>query len=76
MSWKNYSCEICLAEYPKYIKYKSNIYYIVDLTCDFEQYVIFDYNMYDDIKRIYTRKGYFIIKLLDNTEITLVYILR
>ena len=39
---KSYECEICLAEYPKYIKIKHNVYNLIDIivTIEYNNYVI------------------------------------
>jgi hypothetical protein len=69
--WKNYTCEICLQEYPKYIKYKDINYEIIDFDIPYDQYIIMDYNLYDDSKRKTFRKGIIIVKLIDNENITI-----
>ena len=50
-TWKNFECEICKMEYPKYLKYKNNIYPMVDIGNSFESYSICDYTLYDDAKK-------------------------
>ena len=42
-NWKNFECEICLTEYPKIIKYKNNIYNLLDLVIPYDQYLLIDY---------------------------------
>jgi hypothetical protein len=69
--WKNYQCEICLHEYPKNIKYKDIFYNIIDFDIPYEQYIIMDYNLFDDAKRKTFRKGIIIVKLVDNENITI-----
>jgi hypothetical protein len=69
--WKNYECEVCLAEYPKYIKYKKSTYSMVDLDIPYEQYVVLDYTLYDDTKRRSFRKGIIVFKLNDEEEVTI-----
>ena len=69
--WKNYECEICLMEYPKYIKYKNHIYYMIDYTIPYDQYMILDYTLYDDTKKKTFRKGMIIVKISDEENITI-----
>lgn len=69
--WKNYECEICLNEYPKYIKYKSITYNIVDFSNNFDQYIILDYSLYEDSKNKSFRKGAIVVKVVDNEIITI-----
>ena len=69
--WKNFECEICLIEYPKYIKYKSSIYPLVDLNITYDQYIILDYTLYDDNKKKSFRKGIIVFKVTDDEEITI-----
>jgi hypothetical protein len=69
--WKNFECEICLAEYPKYIKYKHCTYPTVDVEVLFEQYIVLDYTLYDDSKRKSFRKGIIVCKVNDDEEITI-----
>ena len=66
--WKNYSCEICKEEYPKYIKIKDSLYPLVDLEIGFSSYITFDYALYDDIKKKTSRKGILIIKVNDDYD--------
>jgi hypothetical protein len=68
--WKNFECEICLAEYPKYIRYKNTCYYLVDLNLFYEQYIIFDYTLYDDTKKRSVRKGIIVVSVNDDEDIT------
>jgi hypothetical protein len=70
--WKSYHCEICLFPYPKYIQYKNKKYYLIDIdTSNFNQYCICDYSIFDDSLKKTFPKGYIIIKIEDNKEITL-----
>jgi hypothetical protein len=69
--WKNFECEICLAEYPKYIRYKNTCYYLVDLNINYEQYIIFDYALYDDAKKKSVRKGIIVVRVNDDEDITI-----
>lgn len=69
--WKNYQCEICLYEYPKVIRYKEISYEIIDLVIPYEQYLIIDYNLYDDTKKKTFRKGIIIVKITENENITI-----
>ena len=47
-TWKNFECEICKYEYPKYLKYKNTIYPMVDIENDYDSYAICDYTLFDD----------------------------
>jgi hypothetical protein len=69
--WKNFECEICLTEYPKYIRYKNTCYYLVDLNITFDQYIIFDYTLYDDVKKRSCRKGIIVVRVDDEEEISI-----
>lgn len=69
--WKNYECEICLKEYPKYIKYKNYTYNMIDYNITYEQYMILDYTLYDDTKKRTFRKGIIIVKINDDENITI-----
>ncbi len=70
--WKSYHCEICLFPYPKYIQYKNKKYNLIDIdTSNFNQYCICDYSIFDDSLKKTFPKGYIIIKIEDNKEITL-----
>ena len=71
-SWKSYECEICLTEYPKYIKYKTFHYQMVNFSIPFDQYIIFDYSIYDDEKKKIFRKGFLIVKFNNEDQITIV----
>ena len=66
--WKNYSCEICKEEYPKYLKIKDSLYPLVDLEIGFSSYITFDYALYDDIRRKTSRKGILVIKINEDTD--------
>jgi hypothetical protein len=68
--WKNIECEICLSEYPKYIKYKNITYDLVDIENNYQQYILFDYALYDDTKKKSFRKGIIVVKLKNGEEIT------
>ena len=67
-SWKNYECEICKTEYPKYIKYKETIYPLVDIDIEYSSYITCDFSLYDDMKKRNFRKGILVIKVSDNSE--------
>ena len=67
-SWKNYSCEICKEEYPKYIKLKDSLYPLVDMEIGFSSYITCDYALYDDIKKKISRKGILIIKVNEDND--------
>jgi hypothetical protein len=67
-NWKNYSCEICKEEYPKYIKIKDSLYPLVDLEIGFSSYITCDYALYDDNKKKTSRKGILIIKINEDND--------
>ena len=67
-NWKNYSCEICKQEYPKYFKIRESLYPLVDLEIGFSSYITCDYALYDDTKKKTSRKGILIIKINEDTE--------
>ena len=70
-TWKNFECEICKYEYPKYLKYKNTIYPMVDIENDYDSYAICDYTLFDDNKKRTFRKGLIIFKINEeNDEIT------
>ena len=66
--WKNYACEICKEEYPKYLRIKDSLYPLVDLEIGFPSYITFDYALYDDIKKKTSRKGILVIKINEDTD--------
>ena len=66
--WKNYACEICKEEYPKYLKIKDSLYPLVDLEIGFSSYITFDYALYDDIKKKTSRKGILVIKVNEDSD--------
>lgn len=80
-SFQNYSCEICLTQYPKYIIYKTRVYYLFDIDLNkFENYVLCDLTKYGDninnsnIKnkeKQISRFGYLMFKIEDNMELSL-----
>ncbi len=71
-TWKNFECEICKYEYPKYLKYKNTIYPMVDIENDYDSYAICDYTLFDDSKKRTFRKGLIIFKMNEeNDEITI-----
>ena len=63
--WKNYCCEICQKEYPKYLKIKDVLYPLIDLEINYSSYIICDYSLYDDVKKKTFRKGILLIKIDD-----------
>jgi len=67
-TWKNFECEICKMEYPKYLKYKNNIYPMVDIGNSFESYSICDYTLYDDAKKKTFRKGLIVFKINEDYD--------
>ena len=66
--WNNFECEICKCEYPKYLKYKNNIYPMVNLENNFDSYSICDYTLYDDAKKKTFRKGLIIFKINEDYD--------
>ena len=66
--WNNFECEICKMEYPKYLKYKNNIYPMVDIGNSFESYSICDYTLYDDAKKKTFRKGLIVFKINEDYD--------
>ena len=69
---KNQNCEICLKQYPKIIQYKNNIYNLIDFDFEkFENFVLCDYSIYDESKKKLIHKGYILINLNENEEITI-----
>lgn len=68
---KNYECEICLKEYPKYIKYKNTFYNLIDFSVPFTEYMVLDYSLYDDLKKKVMRKGVIIINIFNEEIITI-----
>ena len=67
-TWKNFECEICKSEYPKYLKYKNNYYNMIDLNNNYDNYAICDYNLYDDSKKKTFRKGILLIKIINKYD--------
>lgn len=70
--WSSLSCEICLTEYPKYFKHKQITYYLIDYYSKFEEYVLFDYRLYDNDKKRTITKGTIICNIKENEDITVV----
>ena len=68
LMWNNFECEICKCEYPKYLKYKNNIYPMVNIENNFESYSICDYNLFDDAKKKTFRKGLIIFKINEDYD--------
>ena len=70
--FQNYSCEICLTIYPKYIIYKTQVYYLIDIDFEkFENYVLCDLTQYIDNNQKISRFGYLMFKIEDNMELSL-----
>ena len=70
--FQNYSCEICLTMYPKYIIYKTKVYFLIDIDLDkFENYVLCDLTQYIDNNQRISHFGYLMFKIDDNTELSL-----
>ena len=64
--WKNYCCEICQKEYPKYLKIKELLYPLIDLEINYSSYITCDYSLYDDAKKKTIKKGILVIKIQDD----------
>lgn len=71
-TWNNFDCEICLNEYPKYIKHKSIIYQLIDNQTNFEEYCQMEMKVYDEDKQKPVSKGILFIKIEEGQEITIV----
>ena len=70
--FQNYNCEICLTNYPKYIIYKKQVYFLIDIDFDkFENYALCDLTQYIDNNQRITHFGYLMIKIEDDTELSL-----
>ena len=70
--FQNYSCEICLTMYPKYIIYKTQVYYLIDLELDkFENYALCDLTQYIDNNQRISHFGYLMFNIEDDVEISL-----
>ena len=70
--FQNYSCEICLTIYPKYIIYKTQVYYLIDIDFDkFENYVLCDLTQYIDSNQKISHFGYLMFKVEDDIELFL-----
>ena len=74
--FQNYSCEICLTQYPKYILYKTQVYYLFDIDFDkFENYVLCDLSRYTDNNNNKEKQifhfGYLMFKIEDDMELSL-----
>lgn len=71
LSWKNFECEICKEEYPKYFKYQNEKYLLVDYDVNFEEYVICDYSLFDDNQKKCFRRGILVFNVEEGEEITI-----
>ena len=72
--FQNYNCEICLTPYPKYIVYKTQVYFLIDIDFNkFENYVLCDLSKYteNNKNKQLTHFGYIMFKIEDNKELTL-----
>lgn len=70
--FQNYSCEICLSNYPKYIIYKTQVYYLIDIDLEkFENYVLCDLTQYIDNNQKISHFGYLMFKIEDNMALSL-----
>ena len=70
--FQNYSCEICLSMYPKYIIYKTQVYFLIDIDLDkFENYVLCDLTQYVDNNQRISHFGYLMFKIDDDLELSL-----
>ena len=72
--FKSYCCEICLETYPKYIKYKSNIYNLVDIDLSkYKEYILTSILYYSDNNNSEKKKlsylGYLIFKIDEQNEL-------
>lgn len=72
--FKSYCCEICLETYPKYIKYKSNIYNLVDIDLSkYKEYILTSILYYSDNNNSERKKlsylGYLIFKIDEQNEL-------
>ena len=68
----NYCCEICLSMYPKYITYKSKVYYLIDIDLNkFENYVLCDLTQYVDNNQKLSHIGYLMFKIDEGMELSL-----
>ena len=70
--FQNYACEICLTSYPKYIIYKTQVYYLIDIDFNkYENYVLCDLSKYPDNKnKEISHFGYLMFKIEDGEELT------
>ena len=70
--FQNYSCEICLTMYPKYILYKTQVYFLIDIDLEkFENYVLCDLTQYIDNNQRISHFGYLMFKIEDDMELSL-----
>ena len=70
--FQNYSCEICLSIYPKYIIYKTKVYYLIDIDLDkFENYILCDLTQYIDNNQRISHFGYLMFNIEENMELSL-----
>lgn len=70
-TWKNFECEICKEEYPKYFQYQNNLYSLVDMEVTFDEYVSCDYSLFDDAKKKTFRRGLLVFQVEEGEEVTL-----
>jgi hypothetical protein len=70
--FQNYSCEICLTNYPKYIIYKTQVYYLIDIDFDrFDNYALCDLTQYLDNNQRISHFGYLMFKIEDGLELSI-----
>ena len=70
--FQNYTCEICLSMYPKYIIYKTQVYFLIDIDLDkFENYVLCDLTQYVDNNQRISHFGYLMFRIDDDLELSL-----
>ena len=69
LQWKNFECEICRMEYPKYLKYKHSLYPMIDLNVPFNEFVLCDYLVYDDSIKKTRRKGLIVMSFDCGTNV-------
>lgn len=68
LQWNNFECEICKVEYPKYLKYKNSLYSLIDFNIPFNDFIICDFLLYDDMLGHSTRKGIIVISFDNDNE--------
>lgn len=69
LTWSHFNCEICLSEYPRYIKYMNLMYSLIDVPHKFEEYLQFDYKLHDDKLKKSVLKGVILIGIQNKSEV-------